>query len=120
MEELKNIFLSIVQNNYKNFDGRARRREFWMFQLAVMIVFFALAIVAGILGAIANFLGMIGGLVIMVAMLAIIIPSIALAVRRMHDVNKPGWFIFIPIYSFILTITEGDKGANQYGEDPKA
>lgn len=126
MEEIKNIFLNVVQNNYKNFDGRARRREFWMFQLAVMILFIPLAIVAGILGAVADFLGMIGGLIVMVASLALIIPSIALSIRRLHDTNKSGWFLLISLipfgglYLLYLYITEGDKGANQYGEDPKA
>ena len=37
----------------------------------------------------------------------------------MHDVGKSGWFILIPIYNLVLAVTEGDKGANEYGEDPK-
>jgi len=52
--------------------------------------------------------------------LPLIIPSIAVGVRRMHDVGKSGWFILIPIYNLILAATEGDKGDNQYGPDPKA
>ena len=52
--------------------------------------------------------------------LAILIPSLAVGVRRMHDVGKSGWFLLIPIYSLILAITEGNKGGNQYGSDPKA
>jgi uncharacterized membrane protein YhaH (DUF805 family) len=51
--------------------------------------------------------------------LAVLVPSIALAIRRMHDVGKSGWYILIPIYNFILAVTEGDKGPNGYGEDPK-
>ena len=51
--------------------------------------------------------------------LAILIPSIAVGVRRMHDVNKSGWFLLIPIYNFILAITDGTKGNNTYGPDPK-
>jgi len=45
---------------------------------------------------------------------------IAVGVRRMHDVGKSGWFVLIPIYNFILAVTEGEKGDNQYGDDPKA
>jgi uncharacterized membrane protein YhaH (DUF805 family) len=37
----------------------------------------------------------------------------------MHDVGKNGWYILIPIYNFILCVTEGDKGENEYGPDPK-
>ena len=51
---------------------------------------------------------------------AVMIPSLAVAVRRMHDVGKSGWYMLIPIYSFILAITEGEKGTNQYGPDPKS
>jgi len=50
---------------------------------------------------------------------AVLIPSIAVIVRRMHDVDKSGWFILIPIYNFILAVTEGTKGSNHYGNDPK-
>lgn len=126
MEEIKNIFLNVVKNNFANFNGRARRREYWMFQLAVVIIFLALSIVAGILGAVADFLGMIAGLVVTVAFLGILVPSIALAVRRLHDTNKSGWLLLIALipfggfYLLYLYITEGDKGANQFGEDPKA
>tara|TARA_B110000881_G_scaffold58076_1_gene49726 strand:+ start:156 stop:335 length:180 start_codon:yes stop_codon:yes gene_type:complete len=52
--------------------------------------------------------------------LAIIIPSIAVGVRRMHDVGKSGWFILIPVYSFILAVSKGDEVENEYGQDPKA
>ncbi len=51
--------------------------------------------------------------------LGIIIPGIAVAIRRMHDVGKSGWYCLIPIYSLILAFTEGDKGPNEYGPDPK-
>ena len=51
----------------------------------------------------------------------------AVAVRRLHDVGKSGWFYLISlipliggIWLFVLFVTEGDKGANQYGPDPKA
>ena len=37
----------------------------------------------------------------------------------MHDVNKSGWFLLIPIYNFILAVTEGESAPNQYGADPK-
>jgi uncharacterized membrane protein YhaH (DUF805 family) len=37
----------------------------------------------------------------------------------MHDVGKSGWFVLIPIYNFILAITEGNKGENEFGPDPK-
>ncbi|RYE89849.1 MAG: DUF805 domain-containing protein [Cytophagaceae bacterium] len=51
--------------------------------------------------------------------LAVLLPSLAVSVRRMHDVNKSGWFILIPFYNFILFCTEGTDGPNEYGPDPK-
>jgi uncharacterized membrane protein YhaH (DUF805 family) len=51
--------------------------------------------------------------------IAVLIPGIAVAIRRMHDVGKSGWFILIPIYNLILAVTEGQRGPNEYGEDPK-
>jgi uncharacterized membrane protein YhaH (DUF805 family) len=47
----------------------------------------------------------------------LLIPSIAVAVRRMHDVGKSGWFVLIPIYGLILACTQGVKGENEYGTE---
>ena len=53
-------------------------------------------------------------------LIAVLIPSYSIAVRRMHDVDKSGWFLFIPLYSSILAVTEGTPGTNQFGPDPNA
>lgn len=52
--------------------------------------------------------------------LGVLIPSIAVGVRRMHDVDKSGWFIIVPFYNLYLACTEGDLLDNQYGRNPKA
>lgn len=41
------------------------------------------------------------------------------SLKRMHDVNKSGWYLFVPIYNIILLFTPGTKGSNDYGEDPR-
>lgn len=105
-------YKKVVFENYANFDGRARRKEYWMFFLANMIISFGLAFVLGLISPTL-------GLAVNVYSLAVLIPSIAVGIRRMHDVGKSGWFILIPIYNLILACTEGDKGANEYGRDPK-
>lgn len=124
--ELKDNFLKVVKDNYANFDGRARRKEYWQFVLAYFVAYLALYVVAFILTKIS---GALGGLVfgiIGLASLGLLIPNIAVGVRRLHDTNKSGWFLllaFIPLanlYLLYLMIIEGDKGPNQYGEDPKA
>lgn len=108
-----NYYLKVLQN-YAVFNGRARRSEYWWFFLINMVIGYGLIILAGVTEL--AFLSMIGGLY----MLATLLPGIGVAIRRMHDVGKSGWFMLIPIYNLILAFTEGDKGSNEYGEDPKA
>ena len=105
-----NYYLSVLKN-YATFNGRARRSEYWYFFLFNLIFQVVLAVI---------------GVFLEVKMLdtlysvAVILPSIAVGVRRMHDVGKSGWFILIPIYNLILACTDGDRGDNEYGADPKS
>jgi len=117
MNELIEVYKKVILEKYVAFDGRARRREYWMYVLANFIV----AIALGIIGMIIRFpfISTIYGL-------AVLIPGIALSIRRMHDLNKSGFWIllsFIPIIGWIwlliLAATEGTKGDNTYGPDPK-
>ena len=105
-------YKKVVFENYANFDGRARRKEYWMFFLANFIISFALGFILGFISPTLGFAANIYSL-------AVLVPSIAVAIRRMHDIGKSGWYILIPIYNIILLATEGDKGANEYGPDPK-
>ncbi len=105
-----NYFMKVLQN-YATFSGRARRSEYWYFTLFSTIISILLMVIGRMLNM--PFIQTIYGL-------GVLIPSIAVGVRRMHDVNKSGWFLLIPIYNLILACTEGDTGDNQYGPDPKA
>ena len=100
-----NYYLKVLQN-YATFSGRARRSECWYFFLFNVIIAFVL--------------GFVGGIISTIYPLAVLIPGIAVGVRRMHDVGKSGWFLLIPIYNLILACTEGVKGDNEYGADPKS
>ena len=104
-----NYYLKVIQN-YATFSGRARRSEYWYFVLFNLIFSIVLAIVAAVI----RF-----PLLSTLYSLAVLLPSIAVAVRRMHDVGKSGWFVLIPIYNLILCCTNGVNGSNEYGEDPK-
>ena len=101
-----------VLKNYAVFDGRARRREYWMFVLFNLIV----AFVIGFITALLRLPPMIGSLY----SLAVLIPSIAVGVRRMHDTDHSGWFLLIPLYNLILAVREGQQSPNRFGLDPKA
>jgi len=107
-----NWYLKVLKQ-YVDFNGRARRKEYWMFSLISLIITYgivgiAMAIDAPALASISS-----------IYSLAVLLPTIAVGVRRMHDVGKSGWFLLIPIYNLILACTNGDVGENEYGPDPK-
>ncbi|SHL75839.1 Uncharacterized membrane protein YhaH, DUF805 family [Flavobacterium chilense] len=106
------MYKKVVMENYANFDGRARRKEYWMFVLINAIIGYGLLF---ILGLVSPKLALVSS----VYNLAVLVPSIAVGVRRMHDVGKSGWYIIFPIYNLVLACTEGENGPNQYGSDPK-
>lgn len=108
-----NEFITCLKK-YATFQGRARRKEYWMF----ILISFLLGIGAAILDLVA-FNGekeIFSGLM----RLGLFLPGLAAIVRRMHDVDKSGWFCLIPIYNLILACTPGTSGQNRFGEDPKS
>ena len=113
MNEFKMYFLDVIKNKYAQFDGRARRAEFWFFSLFYAVI--------------NTVLGLIWDPLTWIFSIATIIPGIAITARRLHDINKSGWcqlLFFIPIVNLVLIFLwlckAGNTGANQYGEDPKA
>lgn len=104
-----NYYLAVLKK-YAVFNGRARRSEYWYFALSSIVISIAL----GIIGIVAK-TPLLGN----IYSLAVLIPSIAVGVRRMHDIDKSGWYLLIPIYNIILLAAVGTNGPNEYGEDPK-
>lgn len=119
-------YIKCIKENYANFNGRARRKEYWMFTLFNIIAIFAILIIAGILGSISETLGGVFGLLYFVYAFAVIVPSIAVCVRRLHDTGKSGWWFlisFIPFGAIVLLVfmcTDSMPMDNQYGANPKA
>jgi len=103
-------FINALKNHYADFNGRARRAEYWYFMLFNFIFSFVVGFIAGAVK--------MPWLASLFA-LAVLVPGIAVAVRRMHDVGKSGWYVLIPLYNIVLACTEGDRGPNEYGADPK-
>jgi uncharacterized membrane protein YhaH (DUF805 family) len=109
--------VSHVFSNYANFSGRARRSEFWWFFLFSGLVLFVAAIIDGAIGTYPIIYGIVA--------LALLVPSIAVGVRRLHDIDKSGWFYLvylIPLVGFIMMIVWGVTDStpdNQYGPSPK-
>lgn len=96
--------------NYANFYGRTTRKEYWMFVLHNLIIIITLNILS-------DFIKL--KLFLFYYQVAMVLPLISAGVRRMHDVNKSGWNLIIPIINFILLVSEGTIGSNEYGKDPK-
>jgi uncharacterized membrane protein YhaH (DUF805 family) len=114
-----------VWRNYANFNGRARRQEYWMFMLFnLLIIFVPTAIELAIKGRDADpgILGYFSA----VYLLAALIPSLAVLVRRLHDIGKSGWWFFINfvplaggIVLLVFNCLDSMPGSNKYGENPK-
>lgn len=111
---------------FADFAGRARRSEYWWFSLFIIIANIVVAILdATLFGAamLQSFggIGPLGGLL----GLALLVPSLAVSVRRLHDLDKSGWFLLvglIPLLGGLLLIywfiQRGTVGANRFGADP--
>ena len=127
-------YLNVMRDNYTNFSGRARRKEYWMFTLVYIIILIGCTVLDNVLGTVfmmdAGPLGEISmgyGWAYTICGLIHFIPGLALAVRRLHDVGKSGWFYLIFLIPFIggvwllvLFCLEGKKEDNKYGSNPKA
>lgn len=114
-------------SNYVNFEGRANRAEYWWVVLwNVIITLFCLFLGAMAASSSDDFWRLYGVFLIGIYgiySLATIIPSISLIVRRLHDIDKTGWLCLIGLIPYIgglivlvLTLLEGTKGPNRYGE----
>jgi uncharacterized membrane protein YhaH (DUF805 family) len=118
-------FKKVVLENYANFEGRARRKEYWSFILVYMMIYIPLYVFTIVSMASDNPGFGISGVLLVVFALAMFIPNFAVAVRRLHDVNKSGWYLLIGliplagIYLLVLMFSEGTNGPNDYGKDPK-
>jgi uncharacterized membrane protein YhaH (DUF805 family) len=116
-------YLKAVKN-YAGFGGRARRKEYWFYVLFYVIF----GIVVGLAESMLGMRGPEGqsGPLSMLYALAFLLPSIAVAVRRLHDTGRAGWWVllgFIPIIGWIALIyfyvLDSQPGDNRYGPNPK-
>ena len=133
---------------YAEFSGRSRRKEYWMYVLLLVIVGVVLGVIEGAMG-LQQTVGGIYGPLSLIFVLATFIPSLAVGVRRLHDTERSGWWILLPIVPYALSIfmlfsgslamagilamvalglaivllvfmvLDGTKGPNKYGPDPK-
>jgi uncharacterized membrane protein YhaH (DUF805 family) len=100
-----NWYLKVL-NQYSDFNGRARRKEYWMFALVNFIISLAIIGIDNALGLSFNYTGNISGAGVFNSIynLLILIPSLAIAVRRLHDVGKSGWMLLIGLIPLVGAI----------------
>ena len=109
---------------YAVFGGRSRRREYWYFVLFNIIVTIVLGWIDALLGTRGSYAG--AGLLSGIYALAILIPTLAVTVRRLHDIDRTGWWILIGLVPLIggivllvFALLDGTPGDNRYGPNPK-
>lgn len=113
-----NWYLDVLKK-YAVFNGRARRKEYWMFFLFNIIIAVVLGIVEGIVGGPGVLAGIYG--------LAVLLPGIAVSIRRLHDTDRSGWWLLIglvpligAIVLLVFFVQDSQAAENQYGPNPKA
>ena len=115
-------YIKCITTDYFNFQGRARRKEYWMFTLFSSIIYTIFFIIF------AKIMSSPNGYIITVVIytLAVFFPTLAVTVRRLHDINRSGWWYllnFIPVIGvliiFIFLVLDSTPGDNNYGENPK-
>lgn len=118
-----NWYLGVLKK-YAVFSGRARRKEYWLFALFNVIISIVLTAVDGLIGSFSSDAGI--GLISGIYTLAILIPGIAVGVRRLHDTNRSGWWMFIslvpcigPIILLVFMVQDSQPGVNRFGPNPK-
>jgi uncharacterized membrane protein YhaH (DUF805 family) len=118
-----NWYLHVLKN-YAVFTGRSHRTEYWFFQLFNFLAIVILVVLDGITGTLSEEVGM--GILTGIYVLAVFIPSIAVAIRRLHDTGRSGWWIliaFVPLVGglilLVFMLLDSTPGDNQYGPNPK-
>ena len=85
-----------ILEKYADFTGRAPRAEFWWYALALVVAGIIVAIVESILG-LSHMIFYIFGPLSLLFRLATVVPSLAVTARRLHDTNRSGWWVLLPL-----------------------
>jgi len=115
-------FCTVVKK-YAVFQGRARRAEYWYYALFytlfyILLIIIDYAAVLMITESNSLLLRWIRFLCVLIY-LAFFLPSLGVLVRRLHDVDRRGWWCLVPIYGLVLLFYAGTPGPNRFGADPK-
>src|SRR6056300_678601 len=112
-----NWYLAVLKK-YAVFNGRAQRKEYWMFLLFNIIISLGLTFIEALISISSTISGIYN--------LAVLLPGMGVSIRRLHDTNRTGWWLLIgliPILGAIVLIVfmaqDSQVDENQYGLNPK-
>ena len=109
-----------LTEKYCDFNGRARRSEYWWFCLCNFVLSYVVNIIGGLISP------TVGMVLTCIVTLGLLLPGLGVCVRRLHDIGKSGWLVLlalIPLVGAIILIVwfckDSDRGPNAYGPSPK-
>lgn len=115
-------YYSICLSKFADFSGRARRREYWTFALVNCLI----ALLLLILGLAFGEDSPASNIMVTIFYLIMLVPNLSVSVRRLHDIGKSGWYMFlglIPLIGGLIllvwSLMDSEPGENQYGKNPK-
>lgn len=121
MKTFMDEYLGVLKK-YFEFSGRAGRREYWVYTLINILILAGIGLLASLVG------GASGNLIKQVQnlySLVVFIPSLAVAIRRLHDTNRSGWWLLLsfvplvgPIVLIVLMLLSSQPEDNKYGPNP--
>ena len=118
-----NWYLKVLKQ-YTRFNGRARRKEFWYFNLISFLISLVLAFLDTLLQLGSGSTDR--GLLLSIYVLGTLLPSYAVTIRRLHDVGKSGWWLLIGLIPLIGSLVllcfwlqDSEPGANRFGRNPQ-
>lgn len=116
-------YMLMPLKRYAQFQGRSRRKEYWLYTLFLVIVSVILGVIDFAILSSGSGVGFLG----LLFSLATLLPSLAVSVRRLHDTNRSGWWILIALIPLIgaivlivFTVQDSTPGANRFGPSPKS
>lgn len=114
-----------VLKQYADFEGRARRAEYWLFSVLSLVFTYIAVLLDYTIGT--NYGLLPFGVIYTIYFLGILVPTFAVTVRRLHDVGRSGWMIFISLIPLVgsvwlltLLAIDSDSEENKYGVSPKS
>lgn len=115
-------YYSICLSKFADFSGRARRREYWTFALVNCLI----AMLLLILGLAFGEDSPASNIMVTIFYLIMLVPNLSVSVRRLHDIGKSGWYMFLSLIPLIgglillvWALMDSEPGENQYGKNPK-